>query len=197
MLKRDLCLYNRLRFAYLVATFSGKAPLNRNRTFLSGNHTLQFSCSSLDMFYSDRKKKPAMFLWVVVSIWQEIHLLHAHLLWHDNDATVAFHCSSQSESDTLRNKRKKQIWVALSAQAFVYFFTPAQAHAGDYQCFQRWALWWCLLAWGSRLSQRPPPSADWFCPWHCRPHWRTRTWPLHQKKCHNNILKITGAKWNN
>lgn len=56
MLKRDLCLYNRLRFAYLVATFSGKAPLNRNRTFLSGNHTLQFSCSSLDMFYSDRKK---------------------------------------------------------------------------------------------------------------------------------------------
>lgn len=65
MLKRDLCLYNRLRFAYLVATFSGKAPLNRNRTFLSGNHTLQFSCSSLDMFYSDRKKNLPCFceLW--------------------------------------------------------------------------------------------------------------------------------------
>lgn len=61
------------------------------------------------MFYSDRKKKPAVFLRVVVSIRQEIHLLHAHLLWHDNDATVAFHCSSQSESDTLRNKTKKQI----------------------------------------------------------------------------------------
>lgn len=34
-------------------------------------------------------------------------LLHAHLLWHYDDAAVTFHCSCQGQSNPYNNNRKK------------------------------------------------------------------------------------------